>query len=134
MAIKVWKGWNAEIYVAGEKIGLANSVTIEIATGLEPYYEVGARIPAALVEGNQEITGTLSKAWVDKKFLDRASPEGELPSFEMIVYADKDKTAGSPYVILQGCKIETLPLDITQDGFLTEDVDYRARKVLPYEA
>ena len=121
----VLKGWNAEIYYEGTKIGFAESASVEIATGVEPYYEIGSRLPKELVPGNQEVTGSISKAWINTDYLALVVPSGTLTSFTL---AFKASTAG-PTVYAYGCVFETGSLDIPQDGFLTEDYDFRATSV-----
>ena len=63
------KGWNVKIMKDSEEIGYATSVSWDVDTGLENYYQLGSATPAAIVEGNVEITGTIERAFVDTKLL-----------------------------------------------------------------
>lgn len=125
-----YKGWKAFIYadIGGTyaKVGYSESVTIDVATGLEPYYEHGSRRPVDLTEGNEEITATMSRAWFDALTIselydaDGASGIGE---FMMYLYI---YDTGAPWIYLYYCKIESSSFDIPQDGFIMNDIDFRA--------
>jgi len=129
----VYKGWHAEIQIrkpAGTgspvTVGRAESASLDIASGLEPYYEIGDREAKELVEGNVEITGTLTRAWIDSKLIALLdlTPANVLADFDLFFFADPAKTM---YVYALGCKAETTSFDITQDGFLMQDLDFRAK-------
>lgn len=125
----VFKGWNAKILYAGSEVGYAESASVEIATGLEPYYQIGSRQPATLIAGNEEVTGTISKAWINTNYLALVAPAaaGALSEFTLVFKAST--ASGAPWVYCYKCKFETGALDIPQDGFLTEDYDFRATTV-----
>lgn len=124
----VYKGWNAKLYKDGGQIGYADSASIEIATNLEAFYELGARVPVELTEGNEEITGSFSKAWIDKTYLSLLSPGGvtALTEFDLCFTLGAGPDV---YVYAYKCKFERGALDIPQDGFLKEDYDFRAKTV-----
>lgn len=127
MADQVFKGWKAKILIDGNEIGYAESVSVEISTGVEPYYEIGSRSPATIVEGNEEITGSISKAWINTDYLTLCTGATGLTFFDLVFKAGE--ASGAPWVYLYDCKFETGSLDIPQDGFLTEDYDFRATKI-----
>ena len=127
----VYTGRTANILIGSNiasatKIGTANSASLEIATGLEPYYPVGGHTPYAIVAGNQEITGSLSELWLDVERLKylRTSTKTALSEFYLIFKAQN--VAGAPYIYAKQCYVETLSFDISQDGTLTQDLDFRA--------
>lgn len=134
---RVFKGWNARIYIrrgtlAWEQVGFCESVSLEIATGVEPYYGIGQRVPETLVEGNEEITGSMSRAWVNVDYLTLLGAGGTtLTRFDLVFQAGAVTGAGAPapWVYVYDCKFETGSVDIPQDGFLTEDYDFRAISV-----
>ena len=121
----VYKGWNAKIYKDGVQVGYADSASVEIATNLEGFYEIGSRQPTDLVEGNEEVTGSFSKAWIDTNYLSLVTSSGSLTEFDL---AFKIGTSG-PTVYCYDCKFERGALDIPQDGFLKEDYDFRAKSI-----
>jgi len=137
LADKVFKGWNAGIYIrlgagAWQKIGFAEAVSLEISTGVEPYYGIGSRQPETLVEGNEEITGSMSRAWVNIDYLALLGAGGNaLTTFDLVFKAGAttSESAPAPWVYVYNCKFETGTVDVPQDGFLTEDYDFRAMSV-----
>lgn len=138
MVDRIFKGWNAKIYIrtaagAWQQVGKADAVSLEVSTGVEPYYGIGSRQPETLVEGNEEITGSLSRAWVNVDYLALLGAGGvALTEFDLVFQAGV--TAGfpvgeQPWVYVYNCKFETGTVDIPQDGFLTEDYDFRAMSI-----
>jgi len=127
----IYKGWNASLllripYSSGTwlTIGCAESISFEIARNLEAYYCLGAATPADIVEGNLEITGSLSRAWVNTYYLDLVG-QSTLTSFDICVNIGST----GPQVYIYGCKFEKGTVDIPQDGFLKEDYDFRATSI-----
>lgn len=130
----VYKGWRAFILwnkkggSSYDQVGYSESVTVDVATGLEPYYQHGGRRPVDLQEGNEEITGSISRAWVDNDLLNLLSPggydgTGTMVEFALYCYLDY---IGAPWMYIYGCKLESGSFDIPQDGFIMNDVDFRA--------
>lgn len=120
------KGWNAKIYKDNFQIGYADSASVEIATNLEAFYELGSRQPIDLAEGNEEVTGSISKAWIDKNYLSLVTGAGVLTDFDLCFTMG---TGPDVYVYAYDCKFEKGSLDIPQDGFLKEDYDFRAKTI-----
>jgi len=121
----LYKGWNCKIYRSdlGVQIGYADSASVDIATNLEPYYEIGSRTPADLIAGNQEVTGSISKAWIDTNYLQLVTGTSSLTEFDLCF------EVGSMKVYVYDCKFEKGSLDIPQDGFLKEDYDFRGKSI-----
>jgi hypothetical protein len=128
-----FSGRNAQIQIAEQSdltdatnVGAVESVSVEITTGLEPYHEVGSFTPYCLSEGNQEITGTVSRMWIDTSLIKylRKSVSDVLGNFHLIFRAGT--ATGAPYVYLKSCKLETAGIDISQDGFTMQDIAFRA--------
>lgn len=127
----VYKGWNAKIYLneLSDPIGYADSASLEIATNLEGFYQLGARVPVDLTEGNEEITGSFSKAWINKYYIALVSPGGVTALTEFDLRFDVGTGDDTVHVYCYGCKFERGALDIPQDGFLKEDYDFRATSI-----
>jgi hypothetical protein len=126
-----YSGRNAQILIGASiatatAVGAAESASLEITTGLEPYNEIGEFTPYCIAEGNQEITGSISRMWIDLKFLNylRKTSSDVLSEFFLIFRAGT--SAGSPYIYAKQCKAETVSIDISQDGFVMNDIDFRA--------
>lgn len=134
----IYKGWNAQIYYSETGtispsliIGNADAASVEVSTGTEAYYEIGKRTPVQIVEGNEEITGSFSRAWINKDYLRLLSPDpsGTTALTEFAIGFKVRGDAG-PFIYCYGCKLETGSLDIPQDGVLKEDYDFRATMIV----
>lgn len=137
-----YKGWKAFIQIADTSealvdLGYSESVTVDVATGLEPYYQHGSRrpvlptatAPSGLSTGNEEITGSISRAWINNGLLELLAPGTVAASVvlqEFVLYCYIDPTGTAPWMYLYGCKLESGSFDIPQDGFIMNDVDFRA--------
>jgi len=138
----VYKGWNAKILVCPklgesgacsieadwEEIGCCESVSVDITANVDSYYFIGNKDPYALMPGNLEITGSLSKAWVHTKLLQiLIRAPGAIEKFNLIFRAGTD--TGAPWIKLTNCRLESGTIDIPQDGWLMEDYDFRAESI-----
>jgi len=122
----VYKGWNAKILVDGQEVGYADSASVEITTNLEAFYQLGSRMPVELTEGNEEVTGSFSKAWIDMHYLHLVSPGNTtLTEFDLCFVVGNNELV----VYCYDCKFERGALDIPQDGILKEDYDFRAKSI-----
>lgn len=122
----IYKGWNAKILIEGVEVACCESASVEVAVNLEAYYCVGNKWPYAFVEGNKEITGSISRAWVNTNYL--AFITGDLTTFDLEFTIPTSSTTGFG-VHLYDCQFETGSLDIPADGILTEDYDFRASSI-----
>jgi len=134
--MKIYKGHNAKIYFEKEELGFADSVTLEISSGLEAYYTIEKRSPHTLIPGPEEVTGTISRVWINLDLLDKVIGAEKLPRFEIVFIAENIE--GAPYVVCENCVFETGIVSVPQDGFLREDYDFMAVSVIiglgPYTA
>jgi len=123
----VYRGWNALIKKDGTILGYCQRVTVDIAANIEPYYEINSRTPIALVEGNQEITGTIERLWVNSDLLNLVAGTSSLTEFTLEFY--NTTATGGIKVTLSGCKPDAGSLEIPQDAELTESFDFRAKGI-----
>ena len=122
------KGHMAILMYQGVSIGYSESVSVDITRNVDPFYEHGDPRPVKLVEGNEEITGSISRAWVDWQLLNCILLSGTtaLPGY-LDIYI-KLRGADLNYLYLSNVKMGDTSLDIPQDGFLMQDVDFRATR------
>jgi len=121
------KGHRAIIHFAAAAIGYTESISVDITRSVDPFYEHGDPRPQALIEGNEEITGSISRAWVDWTLLDAIMKTGNTALDSVtITIMTRDRAVGV-YLYLYGCKISDTSLDVPQDGFLMQDIDFRAK-------
>jgi len=124
----VFKGWNAKIYIGGIEVGCCESVSVDVASNIEPYYCIGSRNPFAVIPGNLEITGSISRAWVNCYYLNLLISDA-VPIFDLVFKAGEGGAVKAPWVYLYNCRFESGAIDIPQDGVLTEDYDFRAESI-----
>ena len=121
------KGHRAIIHYEGVPIGYTESISVDITRNVDPFYEHGDPRPQALIEGNEEITGSMSRAWVDWTLLNAILKSGNTALGVVDIWVMvRDNDVGG-YLYLYNCKITDTSLDIPQDGFLMQDVDFRAK-------
>ena len=124
----IYKGWNATLYYGQltpyTQIGYAESASVEITSNVEPWFSLGSRITTDIAEGNEEITGSLSKAWIDKGYLMMLTGAAGLTEFNLCFTVS---TAMKLYCY--NCKFSRGSIDIPQDGFLKEDYDFIPKSI-----
>jgi len=129
------KGWNVKLTLDGSEVGYASSVSWDVATNIEEYYELGSPKPAVIVEGNYEVSGTLEKAFVDAPLLTLIAGSSGLnlgqTSLTLTATAPKNVESGKEYyeITLSGVKLETVSNEFPQDGFLTDSIDFKATDI-----
>lgn len=126
----IFKGWNAKILIDSTEIGCCESVSVDITSNIESYYCIGSREPHAVIPGNLEITGSISRAWVNIYYLNLLI--GDDMKFDLVFKASED--SGAPWIYLYSCRFESGTIDIPQDGVLMEDYDFRAESIGVIEA
>jgi len=125
----VYRGQYAEITPGGAasgKLGRAASWTIDITGNFEPYFEVGKRFAVDGLQGNLEVTGTISHVWLNVDLINLLLEETEgLSSFSLMCYPSKP-SAGDPYIYIKCAYPVSSSIDIPQDGWIMEDIDWVA--------
>jgi hypothetical protein len=132
MSTKVFKGWEAKIYVHDLEIGTCKNVTVEYSSSIEPYYEIENpnMIPITSVDqlGLIEISGSLGKAWVNIYYL-RLLFGGDslsIPNFEFDLKLMASTSAGAPILYLYNCRLKKGTINIPANGWLEENFDFIA--------
>ena len=119
--------WEGHLLKAGSEIGFANG-SISIDRGLQVFYEIGAYDLTARREANREITGTIDHGFIDVTlFATSALGTSQNPFTFDIAASFADNS-----IILSGCSIETFDLDLPQDGWIKESVNFRAKTIKSY--
>ena len=110
------------------EFGYAESASVDIDADLYEFLAVGNKNILAVVEGPTRLSGTLSAAWVDNNLLGiiyGIAPDWNQPA-GWCVYLYRDVSGERSYIWAYDCKIETISFDVPADGFLAEDIDFRA--------
>ena len=61
---KIFKGHNAKIFIDSLEVGCVSDIILKISEEEEAYFEIENPNVAKIILGKEEITGTLSKAFV----------------------------------------------------------------------
>jgi len=117
----IWEG------VTTAALAKAMSVSFEINTNIKGYYEAARRLPERLEEGNVEITGTLSRLWIDLQMLSYIDKDpGTLLQEEFNIIMQLVNVPNPHQFKLIKCKLGTLKVSTDAEGYVTEDVDFTA--------
>jgi len=130
MAIQRYRGIDAEIILDGTTVAVAQSASVEVAAASEAAYEIGSSFPVDIRSGNVEITGSLEKIGVRDprfQFLTLGPDPATTTLAEFTLEFKLGKESGAPRFRATGCKFETGGVDIPQDGWITETMDFRAK-------
>jgi len=126
----VYKGKNAQIIVSAidvsNPVAWCESASLEITVNLEPAYSLSSARPRVLEGGNEEITGTLTGYWINTEFIDFLGMDANWAlSQSFHVYMKASGASSAPYIYAYNCKGDRVSFDISQDGFLMHDLDFR---------
>jgi hypothetical protein len=131
-------GWEGALKVATTEAGLVGataeakvqSVTVSHGPSLKRLFEIGSRLPTEIKEGNIEIALSVKVNYVSGSlWAERAGVglSGAHTTYFVGVYP-KGYAAGNPKVVLEG-KFNEWSLDISQDGVLTESVNFIGKAI-----
>lgn len=125
----VVKGWSAEIYIDGGKVGQAQEINVDVDTSVEFYHTANDKIPARLLDGPIKIQGTMKRAWVDSNYLSLITGTFEMSYFDLTLKV-KNPSSGADLTTLYvyDCKFSKGSVKVPQDGFLTSDMSFVALK------
>lgn len=120
-------------------VGRVTNVTVEIASDVRPFHELGQRFASELRAGNINITGTIGRAYVNGALLslllgEVAKPGSEAaggafaqPSFNLVLNLSNSAYDGVKSVLtLYGVKFTNWTYAIPEDDFVLEGVRFRA--------
>ena len=129
-AASVIKGWKAKIFtnISGAylQVGFAESASVDIDSPVDEYLAVGYFQPVAIAEGARVLSGTLSNAWLTNDYIKAVYGDPQGAQAKWSIYFMRNETGYLYYIWAYDCLIETLSLDIPSDGFIKEDIDFRA--------
>lgn len=132
------KGWQGAIRVATTEAGLSSasdeskvqSVSPTHGPNLEALREIGSRSPTEIKEGNIDIGLSIEVHYVaGSEWPGRAGvgSTGAHTAYFVGVYPE-GYTAGKAKIVLEG-KFGDWSLDVSQDGVLTESVDFVGKAI-----
>ena len=118
-------------------IGRATGVTIQVASEMKPFHELGQRYATELRPGNVNITGTIGRAHVNGALLKLMLGEGgggtrpaagfPSPSFNLSLHVENSAFPGSSSTItVHGVKLDGWSYSMPEDDFVLEQVSFKA--------
>jgi len=133
----IYHGTEGTIQIGSTEIGLIQEFTIDINNNIDPVKVMGMRKADQLVEGQQDATGTLNKAWINAELMNYATASGNisgrLPTFNLFLQpsygASGIPTSGIPYLKAYNCKINTISIKAPKDDIHMEDAEFMAEYV-----
>lgn len=118
-------------------IGRATGVTIQVHSDMRPFHEIGQRYASELRPGNVNITGSISRAYINGALLKLMLGEGAnanrpagafvSPSFNLSLRHQNQAISGNAATItVHGVKLDTWNYSMPEDEFVMEQVSFKA--------
>jgi hypothetical protein len=118
-------------------VGRATGVTVEVASEMKPFHELGQRYATELRPGNVNIKGAIGRAHVNGALLKLMLGEGAAgsrpagafvsPTFNLSLRLENAGFPGnSATVTVHGVKLEGWSFTMPEDDFVLESVGFRA--------
>ncbi len=124
------------------EVGRVTGISINVATLIRPFHELGSHAAAQLRAGNINISGTVERAHINgallRIMLGRYALEEEgtapfkVPSFTMTINLedlDHEGDAGNTVVVLYNVMFDSWQLTLPEDDFVLERLSFRARRL-----
>lgn len=132
MSTRVFKGWQAKIFIHDLEIMDCKSVSVEYNSPVEPYYSIEDpnMLPIILVDqlGLVDVSGTISKAWANVYYL-RLLFGGDIltiPNAEFDMRLQSSSDGNAPVLYLYKCRFKKGTINIPANGWLEESFDFIA--------
>lgn len=117
-------------------VGRATGVEVYVETDLEQYHELGRRHAVQLRPGNINISGKITRAYINGALLrlllgqgalpERASEPYPQPSFNLQLLTEDPATPGTTSTItVHGVKLENWAHQLPEDDFIMESVTFK---------
>lgn len=127
------KGWSGKLRIATSEGGLTadedniTNVSPSIDSAVAEAYQLGSRLPQALLEGNIKLAVTIEKFYIDNTWFNRCYSATTLTEYYVRVYP-QGTVSGKPYVTYLG-KFGNWRLNTPQAGEVTESMDFTGKAV-----
>jgi hypothetical protein len=136
MSTRVFKGWQAKIYIHDLEIGSCKSVNVEYSSPVEPYYELEnpnmVQVTSVDQFGLIDISGSITKAWMNIYYLKLliggvGGAQLTVPNFEFDMRLFASPLDGnSPVLYLYQCRFKKGTINIPANGWIEESFDFIA--------
>lgn len=127
-------------YDLSNAVGRLRNITINVATDLRPFYEIGRRYPTHLRPGLVQTSGTIERAHINGALLRLLLGDGATsppsaanfvqPAFNIIAtLRDPARPDQQTKVILFGARFSAWTYNIPSEDFVMESVSFQALRV-----
>jgi hypothetical protein len=137
------EGKDAESVIAAydiqQAVGRVVDVKVHVQTDLETFHEIGRRYPTSLHPGNIHVSGQVGRAYINgaliglllgrKSFLPSTAEPFVQPAFNMSLRLDDPAITGHAELVVNGIKFQNWTLNLPEDDFVMEAVDFKALAV-----
>ena len=118
------------------QVGRVTGVTVEVASAIRPFHEIGQRYATELRSGNVSVRGRIDRAYLNGALLSlllgeassqRPGRSWAQPSFNITLMSENAARPGTrSTVTLHGVKIEQWNLALPEDDFVMEGATFQA--------
>jgi len=118
------------------QVGRVTGVTVEVASAIRPFHEIGQRYATELRSGNVSVRGRIDRAYLNGALLSlllgeaggqRPARSWPQPSFNITLMSENAARPGTrSTVTLHGVKIEQWNLAMPEDDFVMEGATFQA--------
>jgi hypothetical protein len=118
------------------QVGRVTGVTVEIASAIRPFHEIGQRYATELRSGNVSVRGRFDRAYLNGALLSMLLGEAAAqrpgrswaqPAFNLTLTSESAARPGTrSTVTLHGVKLEQWNLTMPEDDFVMEGASFQA--------
>lgn len=126
-----YKGWEVDVKLGTSPtvLGKAQSMSVEVTSNVDAVHGVGHLDPVELKQGPREISGSIEKMYGDERLWDAINPEGTEQTYLQLEAALDENGSKERIITCSGVKLDTWSLDLPQDDFVSESVDFTATAI-----
>jgi hypothetical protein len=121
------RSWEGHIIKDSTEVGFANG-SVSIDRGLQIFTQIGDYDLTARREAIREITGTIEHGFIDISLFATGALQTSLNPLTFDIAA----SFSADSIVLSGCSIESWDIELPQDGWITETVNFRAKTIKSY--
>jgi len=123
---------DVEITIGNKVLGGAEEASVSAKRDNTFAYEGGNYAPVEIVEGKFDISGELTRAFIDVTLLNEIFPldQALLPSFDITATITSGKTPGRT-ITLHGVKFDSIDISsLSMDGYAKNKLPFKALKLV----
>ena len=129
----------AALFDESGRVARVTNVFIYINTKINPFHEIGTRLPSELRAGNIYISGTVERAYINgallKLMLAQYATEVEgkeifpIPSFNMNMNLNNLAEDGASGLTVYDVMFDSWQVNLPEDDFMLEKLSFKAKRI-----